>query len=117
VDTNVYSDAKYDIYAFEKNHKESYSQRVADLAVVTAGEAGDVKTYIVVPPTICKLFDPRIARMKSNMSIRRPRIRLFPNYEPTDPKANSVVYQEGLFSCDRRGQRSASRSLKTILHS
>lgn len=54
VDTKIYSDAVDDIYAFEKNHKESYSQRVVDLAVVATGEAEGVKTYIVVPPTICK---------------------------------------------------------------
>jgi len=51
VDTNVYSD-KGDVYGYEKNHPDTYSQRVADLAVVAAGEAAGVKTYIIVPPTI-----------------------------------------------------------------
>lgn len=41
-----------DIYDFERQHPEEYSQRVTDLAVVdTAGELG-VKSYIVIPPTI-----------------------------------------------------------------
>ncbi len=53
MDTNVYSD-KGDVYGYEKNHPDTYSQRVADLAVVAAGEAAGVKTYIVVPPTICE---------------------------------------------------------------
>lgn len=54
IDTNIYSDAHNDIYAYEKNHPETYSQRVADLAVVETGEAGKVQTYIIVPPTICE---------------------------------------------------------------
>ncbi|POY70333.1 putative Long-chain-fatty-acyl-CoA reductase [Rhodotorula taiwanensis] len=48
----VYSDVTDDIYDFERQHPEEYSQRVTDLAVVdTAGELG-VKSYIVIPPTI-----------------------------------------------------------------
>jgi hypothetical protein len=69
VDTKVYSDAKDDIYAFEKNHRESYSQRVADLAVVATGEAEHVKTYIVVPPTICKSLQSRIVRNQADTSL------------------------------------------------
>ncbi|KFY49662.1 hypothetical protein V496_09883 [Pseudogymnoascus sp. VKM F-4515 (FW-2607)] len=52
IDTNIYSDAHNDIYAYEKSHPETYSQRVADLAVVATGEAKGVQTYIIVPSTI-----------------------------------------------------------------
>lgn len=54
VDTKVYSDLD-DIYSYEKNHRATYSQRVVDLAVVETGEKLGVTTYIIVPPTICKL--------------------------------------------------------------
>jgi hypothetical protein len=42
----------------EKNHPERYGQRVTDVAVVETGLSLGVKTYIVVPPTICMLFIP-----------------------------------------------------------
>ncbi|GAA5231159.1 hypothetical protein GCM10025794_31370 [Massilia kyonggiensis] len=42
----------------EKNHPERYGQRVTDVTVVETGLSLGVKTYIVVPPTICMLFIP-----------------------------------------------------------
>ncbi|KFZ19993.1 hypothetical protein V501_00362 [Pseudogymnoascus sp. VKM F-4519 (FW-2642)] len=51
IDTAIYSDLD-DIYSYEKNHREIYSQRVVDLAVVETGEKLGVTTFIIVPPTI-----------------------------------------------------------------
>ncbi|PWN49211.1 NAD dependent epimerase/dehydratase family protein [Violaceomyces palustris] len=48
----IFSDLKDDIYDFEANHQEVYSQRVTDVAVIDAGLAHGVKTFIIVPPTI-----------------------------------------------------------------
>ncbi|RLL95297.1 hypothetical protein CFD26_103992 [Aspergillus turcosus] len=48
----IWSDEKDDVYAMEKNHPETYGQRVTDVAVVETGLSLGVKTYIVVPPTI-----------------------------------------------------------------
>jgi len=60
VDTKIYSD-KEDIYEYElkREKEETYGQRVADIATIQAGEEFGVKTYLVVPPTICK-FDPKM---------------------------------------------------------
>jgi hypothetical protein len=54
IDTKIYSD-KEDIYAYEveREKKETYGQRVADIATVKIGEEMGVKTYIILPPTIC----------------------------------------------------------------
>jgi len=51
IHTDVYSD-KSDIYSYEKNHPDTYNQRVTDVSVVDTGEAEGVKTYIIIPPTI-----------------------------------------------------------------
>jgi hypothetical protein len=54
VQEKIWSDED-NIYAMEKYHPERYGQRVADVAVVETGLSLGVKTYIVVPPTICTL--------------------------------------------------------------
>jgi hypothetical protein len=43
-----------EVFQMEKAHPERYGQRVTDVTVVETGQKLDVKTYIVVPPTICK---------------------------------------------------------------
>lgn len=52
-ETKVWSDEKDNIYSMEKNHPERYGQRVTDVTVAETGKELGVKTYIVVPPTIC----------------------------------------------------------------
>ena len=52
-----WSDEKDNIFAMEKGNPERYGQRVTDVAVVETGKNLGVKTYIVVPPTICELAD------------------------------------------------------------
>eukprot|EP01117_Protostelium_nocturnum_P019401 TRINITY_DN8408_c0_g1_i1.p1 TRINITY_DN8408_c0_g1~~TRINITY_DN8408_c0_g1_i1.p1 ORF type:complete len:344 (-),score=131.33 TRINITY_DN8408_c0_g1_i1:163-1194(-) len=47
----IHSDLE-DIYSFEKNHEESYSQRITDLAVFENGEKYGVDVRIICPPTI-----------------------------------------------------------------
>lgn len=55
IDESFHSDVNEDIYALEKDHKESYSAvRKVDQVVVGAGEKQGVKTYIFTPPLICK---------------------------------------------------------------
>ncbi|ORX98363.1 hypothetical protein BCR34DRAFT_577306 [Clohesyomyces aquaticus] len=49
----IWSDEKDDVFEMEKNHPEWYGQRVTDVSVVESGQWLDVRTYIVVPPTIC----------------------------------------------------------------
>lgn len=39
----------------EKGNPETYGQRVTDIAVVETGKSLGIKTYIVVPSTICML--------------------------------------------------------------
>lgn len=51
----IWSDEKDDMFAMEKENPERYGQRVTDVAVVETGKSLGVKTYIVVPPTICML--------------------------------------------------------------
>ncbi|GAQ44962.1 hypothetical protein AtubIFM56815_009457 [Aspergillus tubingensis] len=53
IDTHVFSDEE-DIYSFEKyrESRETYFQRITDIAVIEEGEAAGVTTYIVMAPTI-----------------------------------------------------------------
>ncbi|KAL8371166.1 hypothetical protein RB595_001149 [Gaeumannomyces hyphopodioides] len=54
VETRVFNDKTDDIFAYERGRqaKDVYDQRTTDLAVLEAGEATGVKTYIIMPPTI-----------------------------------------------------------------
>lgn len=54
-DEKIWSDEKDNIFAMEKGNPERYGQRVTDVAVVETGKNLGVKTYIVVPPTICEI--------------------------------------------------------------
>lgn len=56
-DEKIWSDEKDNIFAMEKGNPERYGQRVTDVTVVETGKNLGVKTYIVVPPTICKLTE------------------------------------------------------------
>ncbi|KAG2412867.1 hypothetical protein HFD88_010424 [Aspergillus terreus] len=48
----IWSDMTDEVFQMEKAHPERYGQRVTDVTVVETGQKLDVKTYIVVPPTI-----------------------------------------------------------------
>ncbi|KAL8304524.1 hypothetical protein RB597_004324 [Gaeumannomyces tritici] len=54
VETRVFNDKTDDIFAYERERqaKEVYDQRTTDLAILEAGEASGVRTYIIMPPTI-----------------------------------------------------------------
>lgn len=43
-----------EVFQMEKAHPERYGQRITDVTVVETGQKLGVKTFIVVPPTICK---------------------------------------------------------------
>jgi hypothetical protein len=72
----------------EKGHPEVYGQRVTDVAVVETGKSLGIKTYIVVPPTICML--EKCPSLKSNIMLtldRRKGIRSICDPESTGPKS------------------------------
>ncbi|KLU89199.1 hypothetical protein MAPG_08173 [Magnaporthiopsis poae ATCC 64411] len=54
VERRVFNDKTDDIFAYERQRqaKDVYDQRTTDLAILEAGEAAEVKTYIIMPPTI-----------------------------------------------------------------
>src|SRR4051812_17429167 len=55
VDTSVHSDVTEDIFRLEKEFPEDRSPtRTLNQFVIATGEKEGVKTFIVVPPLICK---------------------------------------------------------------